>query len=65
MSVTTAYDKPLIVEVCEGEVVIRAADGPTGFSLTPEAAARTAEQLVDAAMEAIEAQASQTDSLRL
>lgn len=49
MASTRAYDKPLSVEVFDGEVVIRAENGPMGVSLTPSAAAQTAQQLAEAA----------------
>lgn len=52
MSRTRAYEKALCVEVFDGEVVLRADEGPTGVSLTPEAAAETAKQLARAAAEA-------------
>ena len=52
MSKTQAYDKALLVEVYEGEVVLRALDGPMGVSLTPRAAAETAKALAKAAQEA-------------
>lgn len=47
-----AYDRALEVEVYDGEVVLRAIDGPTGVSLTPRAAAETAAKLTKAALEA-------------
>jgi hypothetical protein len=49
MSHQSPYDKPLTVEVVEGEVVVRARDGPLGISLTPRAAAETAVRLAAAA----------------
>jgi hypothetical protein len=68
MTVTKAYDQPLCVEICEGEIVIRARDGPLGISLTADAAAKTAEQLAAAAStvkaQTVKAQASQTDMTR-
>jgi hypothetical protein len=54
------YDKPLTVEVVDGEVVVRALDGPVGISLTPEAAAGTAVRLAAAAEQAKRRQAPQT-----
>lgn len=59
----TAFDRALCVEVYDGEVVIRSADGPTGLSLTARAAAETAEQLAKAARIAA-LQASQTSAVR-
>lgn len=56
---TTAYQKPLCVEVFDGEVVLRSAEGPFSASLTPAAAAKTAEDLAKAARVAIRHQASQ------
>ena len=50
-----AYDRPLIIEVIDGEVVMLSTDGPIGVSLTPEAAAETAVALAKAAREAAEA----------
>lgn len=49
VSNTQAYDKALSVEVYDGEVVLRTNDGPMAVSLTPRAAAETAEQLAKAA----------------
>jgi hypothetical protein len=45
-------DKALTVEVVDGEVVLRAVDGPLGVSLTPSAAAETAALLAEAASRA-------------
>jgi len=61
MSTTEAYAQPLSVEVCEGEVVLRAANGPFSVSLTAAAAAKTAEGLAQAAKVALSHQASQDD----
>jgi len=44
-----AYDRPLTIEVIDGEVVLLSADGPVGVSLTPDAAAQTAVALAEAA----------------
>jgi hypothetical protein len=63
MSDTRAYDTPLRVEVFDGEVVIRAVEGPMSVALTPKAAAETAKALRRAAEEAA-AHASQTEMLR-
>lgn len=60
MSHQMPYDKPLTVEVVDGEVVVRALDGPVGISLTPGAAAATAVQLAWAAERARIRQAPQT-----
>lgn len=60
MSHNCPYDKPLTVEVVDGEVVVRALDGPLGISLTPHAAAQTAVQLAAAAERAARRQAPQT-----
>lgn len=56
---TGAYQKPLSVEVCDGEVVLRSTEGPFCASLTPAAAAKTAEYLAEAARAAVHNQASQ------
>ena len=48
----------IAVTVIDGEVVIRGPEGPTGVSLTPAAAALTAERLAAAARKAALAQAS-------
>jgi hypothetical protein len=53
-----AFDQPLLVSVLEGEVVITGAQGPTAVALTPEAAAKTAERIAEAARLA---QASQAE----
>lgn len=45
---TKAYDEPLSVEICEGEIVVRAPSGPFGVSLTASAAGETADRLADA-----------------
>lgn len=58
MAVTDAYEQPLSVEVCEGEIVLRAVNGPFGISLTPAAAEKTAADLA-AAARAAQRQASQ------
>ncbi|MCR5876871.1 hypothetical protein LRS10_23570 [Phenylobacterium sp. J426] len=63
MADTRAYDKPLEVEVVDGEVVVRATDGPMGISLTPDAAAATAQELARAADLAAD-HASQTGAFR-
>jgi hypothetical protein len=57
---TKAYEHPLSVEVCEGEVVLRSDEGPFAVALTADAAAQTAEQLAKAARAARGGQASQT-----
>jgi hypothetical protein len=49
VSNTQAYDKALSVEVYDGEVVLRTSDGPMAVSLTPRAAAETADELAKAA----------------
>lgn len=59
MEMGRAFSQPLIVEVVDGEVVIRGPEGPTGVSLTPAAAAETAERLAAAARQAGGAHASQ------
>ena len=59
MPLERAYDKPLTVEVVDGEVVVRAVDGPLGISLTPQAAAETALHLAEAAEQAKRRQAPQ------
>jgi len=64
MKATNAYDQPLSVEVYEGEVVLRTGDGPFAVSLTPDAAAKTAEGLAEAAERARTDQASQTTVAR-
>ena len=64
MTATNAYEQPLSVEVWDGEVVLRAEAGPFAVSLTPDAAARTAEELAEAAQRARIAQASQTTDAR-
>jgi hypothetical protein len=64
MSTTKAYEKPLSIEVVDGEVVVRSPDGPTAISLTPAAAAETAGRLAEAAERAAQPQASQVASLR-
>lgn len=56
---TAAYEKPLSVEVYDGEVVLRSTEGPFSASLTPAAAAKTAEDLAEAARVACRNQASQ------
>ena len=56
-------DKALTIEVIDGEVVLRAVDGPLGMSLTPAAAAETAVQLAKAAECAKRGQAPQTGDL--
>jgi hypothetical protein len=56
---TTAYQKPLSVEVYDGEVVLRSTEGPFSAALTPAAAAKTAADLAEAARTAVRAQASQ------
>jgi len=55
---TGAYSQPLLVDVIDGEVVIRGPEGPTGVSLTPAAAALSAQRIADAARRAAVAQAS-------
>jgi hypothetical protein len=64
MADTNAYDKPLTVEVCEGEVVLSTPSGPFGISLTADAAARTAHDLATAAKLAMSRQASQGTDVR-
>lgn len=64
MSTTAASDIGLSVEVFDGEVVVRALDRSMGVSLTPRAAAETAEHLAKAAASAAEHQASQTSTTR-
>ena len=59
MAGTNAYEKPLSVEVYEGEVVLRTTEGPFSASLTAAAAAQTAEDLAKAAKLALGDQASQ------
>lgn len=49
MARTHAYDRPLTIEVIDGEVVMLSPDGPLGISLTPDAAAQTAAALAAAA----------------
>jgi hypothetical protein len=56
-------DKALTVEVVDGEVVLRAVDGPLGVSLTPSAAAETAALLAEAASRAGGRQAPQAGDL--
>ena len=64
MDVTRAYEQPLAVEVCDGEVVLRSEDGPFAVSLTANAAGLTARDLAAAAEHARGPQASQTDVVR-
>ena len=64
MAGTNAYEKPLSVEVYDGEVVLRTSEGPFSASLTAEAAAKTAENLAEAAREALRYQASQAGAAR-
>lgn len=59
MAGINAYEKPLLVEVFQGEVVISTSEGPFSASLTPVAAARTAEILAEAAKSALGPHASQ------
>lgn len=59
METGRAFSQPLIVDVVDGEVVIRGPEGPTGVSLTPAAAAETAQRIAAAARRAAEVQASQ------
>lgn len=59
MASTQAYEKPLSVEVYDGEVVISSTEGPFSVSLTAAAAARTAESLRQAAKAALADQESQ------
>ena len=59
MAGTNAYEKPLSVEVYDGEVVLRTSEGPFSASLTAEAAAKTAHDLAEAARAALSHQASQ------
>ena len=58
MDTGQALSQPLLVDVIDGEVVIRAPEGPTGVSLTPAAAALTAQRIADAARRAAGDQAS-------
>lgn len=46
---TEAFDEPLSVEMCDGEVVLTARGRPFGVSLTGHAALRTGEALSEAA----------------
>lgn len=48
----SAYDEPLDVEICEGEVVVTAPRGAVAVSLTVEAAAETARRLEEAVRQA-------------
>jgi hypothetical protein len=64
MAGTNAYEKPLSVEVYEGEVVLRTSEGPFCASLTAEAAAKTAQDLAEAARAALSHQASQEATSR-
>jgi len=64
MAGPNAYDKPLSVEVYDGEVVLSATDGPFSVSLTALAAAKTAENLAKAAKIAFSDQASQDSTSR-
>lgn len=59
MAGMNAYEKPLLVEVFQGEVVISTSEGPFSASLTPGAAAKTAEILAEAAKSAVVSHASQ------
>lgn len=61
---TSAYEKPLSVEVFDGEVVLSTTEGPFSASLTAAAAAKTAEDLAKAAKIAFDHQASQETSFR-
>jgi len=63
-SMTKAYEKPLAVEIFDGEVVLRATDGPFSASLTAAAAAKTAEDLAEAARTAFACQTSQVRTVR-
>ena len=64
MNVTKAYEQPLAVEVCDGEVVLRTEDGPFAVSLTANAAALTARELAGAAERARGGHASHTEVVR-
>jgi len=64
MPTLEAYAEPLSVEVCEGEVVLRAVNGPFSVSLTAAAAAKTAKGLAKAAKAALSHHASQEDAGR-
>lgn len=59
MAGTNAYEKPLSVEVFDGEVVLSTPEGPFSASLTAAAAAETAEHLAAAARAAFDHQPSQ------
>lgn len=59
METGQAFSQPLLVDVIDGEVVIRGPEGPTGVSLTPAAAALTAQRIAAAARRALGLQASQ------
>lgn len=56
---TNTYEKALSVQVYDGEVVLSTPEGPFSASLTPAAAARTAEVLAEAAKSALADQESQ------
>ena len=60
MMPTNAYEEPLVVEVFDGDIVMRTGEGPFAVSLTPTAAAKTAENLARAARTIEPVQASQT-----
>lgn len=64
MAGTNAYEKPLSVEVYDGEVVLRTTEGPFSASLTAAAAAKTAQDLAEAAKAALNHQASQETTSR-
>ena len=51
---TDALDKPLSVEICDGEVVLSVPDRPFGVSLTGRAALETCEALCQAAVAVLE-----------
>ena len=51
---TDALDKPLCVEICEGEIVLSTPEGPFGVSLTGRAALETCEALCQAAAAVLE-----------
>jgi hypothetical protein len=49
-----AHATPLNVEVIDGEIVMTGDTGPTGLSLTPQAALETSQRLASAAREVLD-----------
>jgi hypothetical protein len=49
-----AHTHPLNVQVIDGEIVLTGDSGPTGLSMTPQAALETSQRLAAAAREALD-----------